>query len=244
MKKAPTVSNRRSPRRRPAGSSPTHGRTHHGGKKRPLDHRRMHEAKWTRADAVAVLDSPERRANQDPAELWRRVGLKEGDIVVDVGAGSGFFAFPAATVVGPKGRVYAVDVSEELVKLVREKTDTGKIHNVEPVLSTPKHIPIEDAIADVVILANVFHGIPPKSVQEAVRLLRPGGRLIDVDWKKEETPEGPPIQHRLAIPEATAALRSHGLVRIDSFELGPSHYVLVFERPRPSHLPGHLVSAE
>jgi len=204
----------------------------------------MHEAKWTRADAVAVLDTPERRANQDPAELWRRVRLREGEVVVDIGAGSGFFALPVATVVGPQGRVYAVDVSEELVELVREKAEAGKIHNVEPVLSTPRHIPIEDALADVVLLANVFHGIPPESVQEAVRLLRPGGRLIDVDWKKEETPDGPPIEHRLAIPEATAALRTHGLVRVDSFELGPSHYVLVFERARPSHLPGHLISAE
>ncbi|MGA8603475.1 MAG: methyltransferase domain-containing protein [Thermoplasmata archaeon] len=204
----------------------------------------MHEAKWTRADAVAVLESPERRANQNPDGLWRRVGLQAGDVVADVGAGSGFFAFPAATVVGAKGRVYAVDVSEELVELLREKADARRIRNVEPVLSTPTHIPIEDALADVVLLANVFHGIPPKTVGEAVRLLRPGGRFVDVDWKKEETPEGPPVQHRLSIAEATAALRTHGLVRVDSFELGPSHYVLVFERPRPSHLPGHLVSAE
>jgi len=244
MRKVPNTPPRRRPRRRPAAASPTHGRAHPGAKQRPHDHRRMHEAKWTRADAVAVLDTPERRAHQDPAELWRRVRLREGDVVVDVGAGSGFFALPAAIVVGPQGRVYAVDVSEELVELVREKVEASRIRNVEPVLSTPRHIPIEDALADVVLLANVFHGIPPESVREAVRLLRPGGRLIDVDWKKEETPEGPPIEHRLAVPEATAALRAHGLVRVDSFELGPSHYVLVFERSRPSHLPGHLVSAE
>jgi len=204
----------------------------------------MHEASWTRADAVAILDSSERRRNQDPRRLWRRIGLKSGDIVVDVGAGSGFYAFPAAAVVGPQGRVYAIDISDELVDLMREKAETGKVRNLETVRSSPGRIPLEDAVADFALLANVFHGIPPKTIHEAVRLLRPGGRLIDVDWKKRSTPEGPPVQHRLSVPEATAALRAYGLTSVDSFDLGPSHYVLVFERPRPSRLPGHLVSAE
>jgi SAM-dependent methyltransferase len=204
----------------------------------------MHEATWSRADAVAVLDAPERRSNQDPDLLWRRVGLKPGDIVVDIGAGSGFFTFPAATAVGPNGRVYAVDVSRELVELIRERAESAQVRNVEPVLSSPSRIPIEDATADVVMLADVLHGLPPKTLDEAVRLLRPGGRLVDVDWKKRSTPEGPPVEHRLSVPEATGALRERGLTRVDSFDLGPSHYVLVFERPRPPRLPGHLISAE
>jgi len=204
----------------------------------------MHEASWSRADAVAILDSSDRRRNQNPRRLWRRVGLKSGDVVVDIGAGSGFFAFPAAAVVGPEGRVFAVDISDDLVGLMREKAASGKVTNLETVLSTPGRIPLEDAVADVTLLANVLHGIPPTTVHEAVRLLRPGGRLIDVDWKKRSTPEGPPVHHRLSLSEATAALRAYGLTPVDSFDLGPSHYVLVLERPRPSRLPGHLVSAE
>ncbi|MGA7476514.1 MAG: methyltransferase domain-containing protein [Thermoplasmata archaeon] len=216
-----------------------------GRRPKPIrDHRRMEEAAWSRADAMAVLDSPERRASQDPDQLWRRLGLKPGETVVDVGAGSGFYAFPAAAVVGPSGRVYAVDVSPELVELVRERAANRKVRNVESVLSTPKRIPIEDAVADVAILANVLHGIPPKTVDETIRLLRPGGRLVDVDWKKEPTPEGPAVRHRLTAAEASATLSAHGLTPVDSFELGPYHYVLVFERPRPPRLPGHLVSAE
>ncbi len=204
----------------------------------------MHEASWSRADAVAVLDSPERRSSQDPNRLWRRVGLKRGDTVVDVGAGSGFYTFPAAVRVGPSGRVYAVDVSQDLVGLVRERAADRKVRNVEPVLSTPTHIPVEDAVADIALLANVLHGIPPETVDEAVRLLRPGGRLVNVDWKKEPSPEGPPVEHRLTAPEAAAVLSAHGLIPADAFDLGPYHYVLVFERPHPPRLPGHLVSAE
>ena len=228
------ASGRHSKTASPEGSLPASSR----------DHRRMHEALWSRADAAAVLDAPERRSSQDPKRLWRRAGLKRGDTVVDVGAGSGFFTFPAAVLVGPSGRVYAVDVSQDLVELVRERTASRKVHNVDAVLSTPTHIPIEDAVADMALLANVLHGIPPETVDEAVRLLRPGGRLVDVDWKKEPSPGGPPVEHRLTAPEATAVLSAHGLVRADAFDLGPYHYVLVFERPHPPRLPGRLVSAE
>lgn len=161
-----------------------------------------------------------------------------------MGAGSGFFSFPAASMVGRGGRVYAVDVSADLVEMVRERAGRARISNLEPVLSTPAHIPIEDAVADVAILADVLHGIPPSTVDEAVRLLRPGGRLVNVDWKKKRSAEGPPVGHRLTIREASTALLARGLLPVDRFDLGPDHYVLIFERPRPSRLPGHLLSAE
>ena len=204
----------------------------------------MHEMSWSRADAVAHLDSRGRRSDQDPARLWRRVGLRPGQTVVDVGAGTGFYSFPAAQLVGTKGCVYAVDISAELVELIRERSSRRHLSNVVPVLSSRTHIPIEDAVADVALLANVLHGIPPSTVDETVRLLRPGGRLVDVDWKKAKTVDGPPEEHRLTPGEATAALSARGLVMVDSFDLGPQHYVLVFERPRPVRHPARLVSAE
>ena len=164
--------------------------------------------------------------------------------MVDVGAGSGFFSFPAARAVGPSGRVFAVDISRELVEMVRERCVELDLRNVQAVLSTQQRIPIEDAIADVVLLANVLHGLSPLTLDEAVRLLRPGGRLVDVDWKKTATEEGPPVAHRLSETEASRALSGRGLHRRRSFELGPSHYVLVFERPPPARHPRRLVSAE
>jgi SAM-dependent methyltransferase len=207
-------------------------------------HQRMHEATWTRADAEAMLESSERRATQDPGRLWRRVALRPGETVVDVGAGSGYFSFPAADAVGPTGHVYAVDVSGELVELIRERANERRTSNLTALRSTPARIPLNDGVADVALLANVLHGVPPSTVAEAVRTLRPGGRLVNVDWKKVTTPSGPPLQHRLSETEATRALVSHGLVPRDSFELGPYHYVLVFERPAPAHRARRLVSAE
>jgi len=204
----------------------------------------MHEASWSRSEALACLESAERRATQDPDLLWRRVGLKPGDTVVDVGSGTGYYTFPAAAMVGAEGRVYAVDVSRELVELVRQRATDRDARNVISVLSTRSRIPIEDGIADMAILANVLHGIPPKTVDETVRILRPGGHLVNVDWKKESTPVGPPVQHRLSPAEARETFTARGLRVVGTFELGPFHYVQVFERPRPRQHPGHLISAE
>lgn len=204
----------------------------------------MHEATWSREEAVAVLDSPERRLTQDPRKFWSRVGLRLGEVVVDVGAGSGFYSFPAAQRVGPSGRVFAVDVSDELVELIRERAEAMKVTNVEALLSSPAHIPLDDAVADVALLANVLHGLPPRTVDEAIRVLRPGGLLVDVDWKKQSSPEGPPVRHRLSAPEATRVLSAHGLTPVRSFDLGPYHYALLLRRPRPGRHPGHLVSSE
>jgi ubiquinone/menaquinone biosynthesis C-methylase UbiE len=195
------------------------------------DHRRMHELVWTREQAEAMLDDPARQRLESPRELWARAGLRKGMTVVDVGAGSGHFTFPASEIVGETGRVYAVDVSRELVGLLKERVRTRRRPNVVPVLSRPGRIPLADEVADRVLLANVVHGIPPATLEEAVRVLRPGGRLLDLDWKKKATVGGPPVDHRLSVAEARAAFEARDLRTLGHWNLGPAHYLLVLRKP-------------
>jgi ubiquinone/menaquinone biosynthesis C-methylase UbiE len=191
----------------------------------------MHEATWSREEAIAILDDPSRVEREDPFALWERAGLAPGMTVVEVGAGTGFYAFPASDVVGPTGRVYAVDLSPDLVALVRERSRSQHRRNLLAVRSRPDRVPLPDAVADRVLLANVLHGIPPTTVREAVRLLRPGGRLLDVDWKKRPTPLGPPVEHRLAPGEARRTLEAYGLRGLATGVHGPNHYVVILEKP-------------
>jgi ubiquinone/menaquinone biosynthesis C-methylase UbiE len=191
----------------------------------------MHEAGWSREQAIAFLDAPERAESQDPKALWRRLRLRAGMTVADVGAGTGYFAFPAAEVVGPTGRVYAVDISRELVGLLRERAAERRLGHVVVVRSTPDRIPLPDRCADVVLLANLLHGVSARTVAEAVRILRPGGRLVDVDWKKGRTPWGPPVEHRLSTAEAGRVLRAHGLRTAPPWAFGPYHYAIVGRSP-------------
>ena len=190
----------------------------------------MHEATWTREEAIARLDDPERRVREDPRKLWRLAGLARGMWVVEVGAGTGYYSFPASEIVGPAGRVYAVDVSADLVALMRERARHRGRTNFESVRSRPGRVPLPAGIADRVLLANLLHGVPSSTVREAVRLLRRGGMLIDVDWKKSGTSWGPPVAHRLSPTAARRALEQYGLRTVGGGEFGPSHYFLLLEK--------------
>jgi ubiquinone/menaquinone biosynthesis C-methylase UbiE len=185
---------------------------------------------WTREEAIAMLETPERRASQNPEEVWRRVGLRPGEIVADVGAGTGFFALPAAAQVGPTGRVYAIDLSADLVDLLHTRRDRESLPQLYPIRNTVSSIPLPSAMADVVLLANVLHDFPPSTITEAVRLLKPEGRLINIDWKAQPTPMGPPLSIRLTPDEAARLLGKRGLAEVDRWEFGPWHYGLVLRR--------------
>jgi ubiquinone/menaquinone biosynthesis C-methylase UbiE len=201
------------------------------------DHRRMHEAVWTKEQALEALEFPGRSETEDPDALWKAAGLRRGMTVVDVGAGSGFFALPAARIVGPKGRVFAVDVSRELVELIGERARSDGLRNVEALLSRPGRIPLADRTADRVLLANLLHGVPPETIREAVRLLGRSGRFLALDWKKEPTPGGPPVEFRLTPSEAGRVLGKYGMRTIRSWEAGPYHYAILLKRAEPVRTP-------
>jgi ubiquinone/menaquinone biosynthesis C-methylase UbiE len=93
--------------------------------------------------------------------------------------------------------------------------------------STVTSIPLPDAVADVVLLANVLHDIPDPTLAEAVRLLKPLGRLVNVDWKKSKTPGGPPPRIRLTPEAAGRRFARHGLRTEETWEFGPWHYALL-----------------
>jgi ubiquinone/menaquinone biosynthesis C-methylase UbiE len=190
----------------------------------------MHEPVWTREQAIALLDDPSRLRSESARELWKRAGLRRGMTVVDVGAGTGYYSFPASDVVGASGEVHAVDVSRVLVRLLRERVRLRSPSNVVVHLSRPDRIPLADGVADRVLLANVLHGIPPATVAESVRILRPGGLLLDLDWKKGTTERGPPVENRLSVAEARAALEAYGLRFVRAGPLGASHYLLMLAR--------------
>ncbi len=187
---------------------------------------------WSREDAIARLESPERRRSLDPERFWDRVGLPPGATVVEVGAGTGYFAIPAARRVGPSGRVYAVDISGELIELLEERKGKQGLPALFPVRSTEDRIPLPDAVASLVLLANVLHDVADPTLRETRRLLAPEGRFVNLDWKKESTPEGPPMEIRLSPKEAEARLVGMGLALEGAWEPGPYHYAQLFRWSR------------
>lgn len=174
------------------------------------------------------LISDERAEFLNPVRIVALTGILEGQTVVDVGAGAGFFIGPMLSAVGPDGLVYAVDTSQEILDKIPDVV--GEFPQIRLVKSQELAIPLEDRLADHVFLANVFHEIEAahrgQFLAELHRLLRPSGRITIVEWKKEETPKGPPLDHRLGREEVVEEMYRAGFRLRRSDEAGPYHYLL------------------
>ena len=149
-------------------------------------------------DRRAYLDSDERKSYLDAWAILRAFGVRTGMRIADVGAGTGFFALPAAELVGPGGHVDAVDLAPEMLEDLQAKLVRDRVQNVTAARSTEDRIPLPDAAVEFVLLACVLHELDgPGTLLEARRILRPKGVLGIVDWKKEDMEFGPPRAQRL-----------------------------------------------
>jgi len=181
----------------------------------------------------ARLDDPERLRLLPARDLLLQTGVRAGMSVADVGCGSGFFTLPASEIVGPTGHVYALDISPEMLLVVQEKARRAGLHNIETLQTGESTIPLPDAVAQVGIVAFVLHEAvrPDVFVREVVRLLVPGGRLLLLEWKKEEMPAGPPVRDRLSPEEAEGWLVRAGVGIERRFEPNAYHYGLIGQTP-------------
>ncbi len=195
-------------------------------------------------EAIQKLENPERVKRHDPALLFGRVGLRRGEVLVDLGCGTGFFALPAAKSVGKRGRVLAVDKTPEMLKVLREKLERVGTDNIEVIQADILSTGIEKGTVDVAFMANTFHDVRGGSLKEVERILRPSGRLVILDWKKVPTQFGPLLEARLTPEEVTAILKGRRWRIAEQFDIGPTHYVVVARPPTKRYRPdGGAVSS-
>jgi ubiquinone/menaquinone biosynthesis C-methylase UbiE len=132
--------------------------------------------------------------------------------VADVGCGSGFFTIPMARIVGASGKVFAVDVQEEIITIPKKKIQKLNIRNVETVVSEKESIPLPAESVDLALKANVLHELESyATVREVYRLLKPGGVLAILEWEKKKTRFSPPLLERLTLTKQKRLQRKQGL---------------------------------
>jgi ubiquinone/menaquinone biosynthesis C-methylase UbiE len=164
--------------------------------------------------------------------------LQRGSTFVDLACGPGDYTVAGAGIVGDEGLVYAVDIWEEAIAGLFELVKSQGIKNVRAVVANVGYrLPIESRSVDVCLIATVLHDlvqeqVDQKALEEAARILKSMGTLAVVEFKKEESPIGPPISIRLSPEEVESLVLPHGFSKQAFKELGPHHYLVTFTLSR------------
>jgi ubiquinone/menaquinone biosynthesis C-methylase UbiE len=170
-----------------------------------------------------------------PEVVTTQFMLKEGDVVADYGAGSGFYLKPVSTAVGENGLVYACEIQKQLVEKLGDIARQQGLGNVHPLwcdLEEPNGIKIADGELDAAILINTLFMIENKEVGivEMARPLRSGGTFLVVDWTESFAGMGPSLDHVITAAQTTDLFEANGFVLEREFPTGDHHYGLAFRK--------------
>jgi ubiquinone/menaquinone biosynthesis C-methylase UbiE len=192
-----------------------------------------HEAHRLHGDAaayIAALEDPRRDAYQKPHEVMTALAVSEGEIVADIGAGSGYFTMRLARHVGAAGHVYAVDVSPDMIRHLHARVRDAGLLNVSPILAPPDD-PLLPRRVDRFLIVDVWHHVEdrPAYLARMKQLLKPGGRVIMIDFHKRELPVGPPLEMKIAREDLLREMTTNGFRVVAEHSFLPYQYFLIFE---------------
>ncbi|MDD5101876.1 MAG: class I SAM-dependent methyltransferase [Endomicrobiaceae bacterium] len=178
-----------------------------------------------------------RKTLENPKEILIKAGLKRGnDVLLDIGTGSGYLAFLSAEIMGNGSTVYAVDSHEETIKTLNKQLSEKEIKNVFAIKADAvNEIPVKRDTVDICLMSNVVHGFVPNNEMEKVlqnlnTVLKDNGKLIIIDFNKNDTSFGPPSEIRVNSDEVEEIIAPYGYELTNSFDDGRSQYCVVFKK--------------
>jgi ubiquinone/menaquinone biosynthesis C-methylase UbiE len=204
------------------------------GQEHDSDHGATARHSFTKAERWAErFDSPERDKWQKPAAVMRLLGLQDGEHVADLGCGTGYFTGTLSALVGVTGKVYAVDVEQEMLDYMLAREDLPDYDNIVPVLAEPDDPKLPEGELDLILTVNTWHHIAKrgKYLKRLARTLKPYGRLVLIDWRGTERPIGPPAEHSISREDAIAEFEKAGWTLTSESVALPYQYVLFFRPP-------------
>ncbi|OAI48148.1 methyltransferase type 11 [Planctomycetaceae bacterium SCGC AG-212-F19] len=184
------------------------------------------------AAAAAWLDRPEREKEEHTSKMVDALKLQPGDVVADVGAGSGTITFPMSDKVGAKGKIYAVDIQKELLDLIRARAKAKKITNIEVVQGTEKDPKLLANSIDLILLVDVYHefAYPFEMTEGMVKALKPGGRLVFVEFRLEDPKVPIKLVHKMSQVQVKKEMEPHPLKWAETIDILPWQHIIIFKK--------------
>ena len=178
------------------------------------------------------LDRPEREDQEHPEVVIHAMSLHGGEVVADLGAGSGYFTFRLAAKVGKTGKVLAVEIQDEMLAALRQRAGELGVTNVEVVKGTATDPQLPAAGVDLVLMVDVYHELAyPFEVMTKVRAaLKPGGRVVFVEYRKEDPRVPIKEVHKMSVEQLEKEMTVVGLVHIRTVGSLPSQHIVIFAK--------------
>jgi len=187
---------------------------------------------WS-AQYIEMLERDSRDAMQHPDEIMAALAFRPGERVADVGAGSGYFTLRVARAVGETGKVWALDIRQEMLDFIAGRLASEDLRNVELGLVTPDDPGLPVGGVDTILMVDVFHYIQERTAyaEKLRRALAPGGRLVVIDFRYDPEAErefAPPVEQQVRREDLDRALAAAGLRVVASYDFLPEQYFVIY----------------
>jgi precorrin-6B methylase 2 len=178
------------------------------------------------------LERPEREREEQPQKLMEALQLQAGDVVADIGAGTGYFTLRLAPAVAPNGRVKAIDIQQEMLDLLEDRLARERLDNVDLILGEVADPRLEPGSVDLALMVDVYHEFeyPYEMMQHIVRALKPGGRVVLVEYRLEDPTVPIKRLHKMSASQAAREMRVVGLSHCRTVGTLPRQHILIFAR--------------
>jgi ubiquinone/menaquinone biosynthesis C-methylase UbiE len=182
--------------------------------------------------AAGWLERPEREREEAPSRLIDALKLKPGDVVADIGAGSGYFSFRIAEKVGPKGKVQAVEIQQEMLDIIKRKMKQKNVQNIDLVLGTESDPKLPPESADLILMVDVYHEFshPYEMMVNMLKGLKVGGRIVFVEYRLEDPQVPIKLVHKMTKKQVQKEMEPHAVKLAQMIDTLPWQHVIVFEK--------------
>lgn len=177
------------------------------------------------------LNNPQRLFDIPPAYIGQKLNMHNAQVLIDIGAGTGFFSIPFVQYTH-NGKVYAADISEVMIQWMEENI-VKKYPNIVPLKMEENVVPLKKSVADIVYMILLHHELdnPENILKESFRLLKEHGKIGIVDWVKKEMPQGPPMHIRCVPEDIKTQLMRVGFTQVEiDYNMSDNFFLIIAEK--------------